>query len=53
MSEMPFCMQDGWNPNTPGNEYRDRVLDAAQEAFEQGDLEERDRLLALIEESTS
>lgn len=50
LDDVPLCMQEGWNPNTPGLEMRRRLLDAAQEAFDQGDLDERDRLLAMAED---
>lgn len=49
-SDLPLCMQDGFDPTAPGREYRARVLDAVEEAADQGDDDEVQRLLKLIEE---
>jgi hypothetical protein len=46
-SDLPICMQDGWDPFTPGREWRARLLDAAIAAREDGDLDEADRLSAM------
>lgn len=47
-SDLPLCMQSDWHPGTPAWEYENRVLDAADEARAQQDLDEVDRLLALL-----
>lgn len=46
-SDLPLCMQEGWDPFTPGREMRTRLLEAAIAAREDGDFDEAERLSQL------